>query len=117
MFVGTPLDTSDHCIVSCVLRDEQSSPEYNVRSTVFLKHRTNWDSVRSAARSYTRSTILKLADPLVAFDRAIGEVIGGHVPTTVLRGRSGDNQWFDTSCRRAYDAKQTAYRALHGEGG
>ena len=39
--VGTPIGTSDHCFVSCVLRVEQSVPEYNVRSTVFLKHRTN----------------------------------------------------------------------------
>ena len=37
-------------------------------------------------------TILKSADPLVAFDRAIGEVIGRYVPTTVLRGTSGDEQ-------------------------
>ena len=51
--VGTPLDTSDHCIVSCVLRVVQSVLEYNVRSTVFLKHRTIWDSVCSAVRSFT----------------------------------------------------------------
>ena len=37
VFVVTPLSTSDHCFVSCVLRVEQSVPEYNVRSTVFLK--------------------------------------------------------------------------------
>ena len=36
-----------------------------IRSTAFLKHRTNWDSVRSAVRSFTWSTIQKLADPLV----------------------------------------------------
>ena len=33
--VGTPLGTSDHCFVSCVLRFEQSVPEYNVRSLSF----------------------------------------------------------------------------------
>ena len=38
-------------------------------------------------------------------------VIDGLVPTTVLCSRSGDKQWFDVSCRRAYDAKQTAYQA------
>ena len=95
-----------------MLRVEQPVPDYNVRSTVFLKHRANWDSIRSAVRSITWSTILKLADPLVALDRAIGEVIGRYVPTTVLRSRSGDNQWFDASSRRAYEAKQTVYRAL-----
>ena len=71
--------------VSCVPLVEQSVSEYNVRSSVFLKLRTNWDSVRSAVRSFTWSTILKSADPLVVFDRAICEVIGRYVPTTVLR--------------------------------
>ena len=33
--IGTLLGTSDHCFVSCVLRVEQSVPEYNVRSTPF----------------------------------------------------------------------------------
>ena len=75
-----------------MLRVEQSVPEYNVRSTVFLKHRTNWDSVRSAVRSFTSSTILRSAEPLVAFDLAIGEVSCRDVPTTVLRGRFGDKQ-------------------------
>ena len=37
---------------------------------------------------------MKSADPLVAFDRAIGEVIGRYVPTTVLRSRAVDNQWY-----------------------
>ena len=109
--VLTPLCTLDHCIVSCVLRADQSVPEYNVRSTVFLKHRTNWESVHSAGRSFTSSIILKSADPSVAFNRVICEVIGRYVPTTVLHSRSGDKQWFDASGRRAYDDKHTAYRA------
>ena len=33
--VGTPLGTSDHCLVSYVLRVEQSVPEYNVRVVSF----------------------------------------------------------------------------------
>ena len=69
--VGTPLGTSDQ-FVSCVLRVEQSVPEYNVSNTVFLKHHTNWDSVCSVVRSFTWTTILMSADPLVEFDRAIG---------------------------------------------
>ena len=108
---GTPLGTSDNCFVSCVLRVEQCVPEYNVRSTVYLKHRTNWDTVRSAVRSFLWSTILKSADTLVAFNRALDEVIPTYVPTTVLRSKSGDKQWFDASCWRAYDFKQNVYRA------
>ena len=84
MFVGTPLGTSDHCFFSCVLRGEQFVPEYNFRSTVFLKHRINWYNVRCAVRSFTWSTILRSADPLNAFDPAICEVIGWYVPTTVF---------------------------------
>ena len=58
-------------------------------------------------------TIFRPADPLVAFDRVIGKIIFQYVPTTVLLSRSGDMQWFGPSCRRAYDAKQTAYRAWY----
>ena len=57
VIVGTPLGTSDQCFVSCVCRVEQSVPEYNIRRTVFLKHRTNWDNVRCAVRSFTWSSI------------------------------------------------------------
>ena len=71
----------------------------------------NWESVRGAVRSFSLSTIVKSADPLVAFDQDIGAFICKYVPTTVSRLRSGDKQWFDASCRRAYDAKQTASRA------
>ena len=80
-FVGTLLVTSDHSFVSCVLLVGQSVPEYNVRSTVFLKHRINWDkSAACAVTSFTWSTILKSADPLDAFYRAISEVIIRYVP-------------------------------------
>ena len=55
VFVGAPLGASDLCFISCVLHVEQSVPEYNVRSTVSLKHRTNWDSVRGAVRTILKS--------------------------------------------------------------
>ena len=73
--VDNPLGTSDHCFIGHELCVEQSVPEHNVRSTAFLMHRTNWGSICSAVRSFTWSTILKSANPLVAFDRAIGKVI------------------------------------------
>ena len=78
--VGTPLGTSDHCCVSRGLHGKQSVPEYMCRSSVFLKHHTKCCTVRCAVRSFTWSTILKSADPLVAFDRAICGVIGRYVP-------------------------------------
>ena len=76
MVVSTQLGTSDHCFVSCVLRVAQPVPEYNVRSTVFLKHCTNSDSIRGAVRSFTWSTILKSADLLVELDPVIGKGVG-----------------------------------------
>ena len=39
------------------------------------------------------------ADPLDAFDRAVGEVIGRLVPSTIFRSRSGNKELFDASCR------------------
>ena len=102
---GTPLGTSDHCFVSCELRVKQSVPNYDVRSSVFLQYRTNWDIVSCAVLSFTWSTILRSAVSINAFNRDIGEVIGRLVPTIVLRSISEDKQWFDASCRRALDAK------------
>ena len=95
--VGIPLKIFDHCFVS--FRVEHSVLEFNIRSTVLLKHSTNWDNVCCAVRSFTWSTILMSADPLDSLSRAIGEVIGRLVSTTVLCNRSGDMQWFDASCR------------------
>ena len=111
VFVDTPLENSNHCIASCVLCDEQSVPEYNVRSAVFRKHRTNWDIVRGAAKSFTRISILKSANPLDAPDRAIGEVIRRFVPTMVLHSRSGNKHGLMPA---AY-AKQMAYGAWYIE--
>ena len=51
---------------------------------------------------------MKSPDSLDVFYLAIDEVIGGLVPTAVLHGRSGDQQWFMPA---AEDAKQTAYCA------
>ena len=80
VFVGTPQRTFNHCCVSCVLWVEHYVPEYNVRSTFFLKYRPNWDNVRFVVGNFTWRTISKSADPLDAFYRAIGEVIGSLVP-------------------------------------
>ena len=93
VFVGTPLGTSDHCFVGCVLRVEQSVREHSIRSTVFLEHRTIWDNVCCAVRSFNWSTILKSADPLHAFNRTNGEVIGRVVPTTVLCSKQWLCHW------------------------
>ena len=55
----------------------------------------------------------KRIQKLDAFDHNIGVVIGRHVLIPVLVSGSWDKQWFDANCRRAYDAKQTAYRTWY----
>ena len=44
-------------------------------------------------------------------EQLVRSLVGMFLPTTVLLSRSRDKQWFDASCWRAYDAKQTVYRA------
>ena len=60
---------------------------------------------------------MRSADPICALNSAVSEVVSRFLPTTVVRSRSGDKHWFDSNCRRAYDAKQTAYRAWSREHG
>ena len=111
------MGTSDHCYVNCEFLVEQVIPEHNIRRVVHLKHRINWDNVRNAVRSLSWNTILQSADPIGALDSAVSDVVSRFVPTTVVRSRSGDKHWFDSDCRRAYDANQTAYRAWSRERG
>ena len=60
---------------------------------------------------------MRSADHFGALNSAVSEVVSRFVPTTVVRSRSGDKHWFDSNCRRAYDTKQTAYRAWSRERG
>ena len=52
----------------------------NLYRSKILKVLSFWSR---AVRSFILNTILKSADPIEAFDRAIGEVVGRLVPTTV----------------------------------
>ena len=117
MSLGSPLGTSDHCFVKCELLVEQVIPGHNIRRVVHLKRIINWDNARNAVRSLSWSTILRSADPLGALNSALSEVVSQFVPSTMVRSRSGEKHWFDCNCRRAFDAKQTTYRAWSRERG
>ena len=88
--------------------------ERQCRNYCFLNRCTIRDGVRSAVRSLIcMEHHFEVSWSIIdAFYRAIGEVIGRYVSTTVLRSwsGSGDKQLFDASCWRAHDAKRTAYR-------
>ena len=94
-----------------MLRSEQTMPDCYARSTVFLEHFTNWDSVHNEVKSFTWSTIFKSPDSLEAFTVLLVMSLVYSCSTTVSRCRSWDNKWFDASCGGAYDDKHTSYRA------
>ena len=50
---------------------------------------------------------------IVTLGRVQMHFVTKHVAISLIGSKSvsGDKQWFDASCRREYDAKQTVYRA------
>ena len=121
--VGTPLGTSDHCYVNCVLRVEQYVPEYNVRSTVFPKYRTNFDTstVQSGALHGARFWIhlmhwMHSTEPLVGLflplfwevDLEYSEAL--HLFIQVV----GDAERLDLWCETLYSCSHGAQRWFGG---
>ena len=109
--VGTPLGGSDHSFVGVKLLVNQVVHEHVVRRTVLLKGRANWDRIRSDMSALPWSDIIRSVDPVETLDGAVGDIISRRVTKVTLTIRSKDDPWFDHDCRRAFDTKQTAYRA------
>ena len=109
--VSAPLGSSDHCFLSVCARVHQIVHDHTITRHVLLKHSVNWDSVREAVKEFSWSTIVKADDPVDYLNNLVLDVITKFIPSRVIKVRSRDKPWFDESCRRAFDAKQTAYRA------
>ena len=104
VFVGTPLNTSDHCFVSCVLRQTISE------GPCF------WSIIPTGKESAVQSGVehgSPFWNQLIHYSctELLVRSLAGIFKTTLLPSRSVDKQWLDASCRIAYYAKQTAYRA------
>ena len=108
--VRAPIGGSDHSHLDVRIAVEQATPQFTVRKKIFLKHRTNWDRVRTAMAHLPWPRILSSPDPVQELNIGITQVISRFVPTKTLCFRSNDKPWFDTRCRSAFDAKQVAYR-------
>ena len=109
--VGTPIGTSDHCFLHLAIKVSQVVPFHNVRRTIFVKGRVDWDIVRSDVVNLPWGDIYRSLDPISLLNDSIAAVVARRVPTTVMNFRSSDKPWFTPDCRLAFDRKQTAYRA------
>ena len=108
--IGTKIGNSDHCHLNVKIDVKQEIPQFTIQKKIYLKHRTNWDSVRAAIRCLLWSQIFRAPDPVQELNHHLTQVINRFVPTRTLRIRSNDKPWFDVRCRTAFDAKQTAYK-------
>ena len=75
-------------------------------SCVFFSFPGRVDGLR---KQFINNSVFPLGPVLLALIIiSVRSLVGMFLPL-FLGSRSGDMQWFDACCRRAYDAKQTAY--------
>ena len=106
-----PVGTSDHSCLSLTLKLSQSVPSFHIVKEVFLKGRVNWDRIRRDVANLDWKMVLGGAQPIMALNDALRVILRRHVPVVKLKIRSSDKPWFDSSCKIAYDRKQTAYHS------
>ena len=108
--VGTPVGTSDHSFLSCNLTTSQHVPDISTSKKVYLKSRANWGAVCSDLSNVSWSNIYCDPEPASRLSDLLCGVLDRRVPSKIIRNRNSDKPWFNNACRRAYQAKQEAYR-------
>ena len=108
--VVAPIGQSDHSSLSVVISTAQSVPNICISRCVFLKHKVNWDAVRTAVQRLPWHHICRSDEPVEQLNLHLSELVTRYVPTKVIRFRNSDEPWFNDDCRRAFDTKQQAYR-------
>ena len=109
--VLAPVGSSDHSAIGFAVKVAQFVPNVCIRREVFLKHRVNWNAVLDDLQGLCWGGIISGPSPIESLNEALLEIVKRGVPVRVLRFRSMDKPWFTDDCRRAFDAKQTAYRS------
>ena len=109
--VGAPVGSSDHCSLGVCARVHQVVPGFCITRHVLLKQHVDWDVVRRVVSEFPWNAIVRAVDPVDRLNTLVADVIARYVPSRMIRIRSRDKPWFDEACRRAFDAKQVAYRA------
>lgn len=107
--VLTPLGTSDHNAISCIINLDFAVPDITISYHVYLKSQVNWDNVCDEVSNINWNPIFKSDDPVQALNTSLLDILHRRVPSRIIRSRIKDKAWFNNDCRRAFDNKQTAY--------
>ena len=108
--VGTPIGRSDHSYLSLRVEVARRIPDIVVSQKVYLKSRVNWEAVSSELSNVCWSQIYRDEAPASRLTEVLVDIMERRVPSRTLRRRLRDKPWFNDNCRRAYRAKQQAYR-------
>ena len=108
--VGTPIGCSDHSHIALKLKVVQNIPDVTVSQKVYLKSRANWDGIDGDLQNVCWSLIYRDPSPASKLNEVLVSIMERRIPSKILRHRLSDKPWFDDDCRRAYQAKQEAYR-------
>ena len=65
---------------------------------VFLKRQVNWNTVCGAIRDLPWLNIWLAENPGEVLNEHLSLLVGGYVPTKVIRVRNNDKPWFDYQC-------------------
>ena len=107
--VGSRIGRSDHSFVSVVLSTSIKVPQFCVSRLVHQKSRIQWDALEQDVQSIPWSAILRSENPVRELNGQLQTIVAARIPTVTIRVRNNDKPWFDENCRRAFDAKQTAF--------
>ena len=62
--VGTPIGSSDHCLISCTVKVVQNLPGITISQRVYLKSRANWVAISRDISSISWHRIFNSEDPV-----------------------------------------------------
>ena len=108
--VFPPIGSSDHSAISISVCIEQPILDEQINRKVYLKNSVNWDDVNFRVLNIPWKVIFDCPSPVDALNTYLLNIINECVPSRILKFRLRDKPWFNDSCRRIYDVKQTAYR-------
>ena len=104
--VVAPIGNSDHCSLSAVISMAQAVPNLCVSRKIFLKHQVNWNTVCGAMQDLPWRNIWSVDNPVEVLNEHLSLLVGGFVPTKIIRVRNKNKTWFDDQCRHSFGLKQ-----------
>lgn len=112
--VGSPVGTSDHALISLVVKTEQPVPDISYSCKIYMKSQADWNGILHDLLCLNWSQLYNSVDPVVPLNENLVNIIDRRIPSRVLRYRVKDKPWFNDDCRRAYLEKQEAYHLWKG---